>query len=91
MVASAGNGAAARALVAAGTPNAALLDYCLGMPDTLRVADLLASMAIPFLFLTNPLSDAGWGAHAGAIRLEKPVAPNRLAAAMKELLGGRGK
>ena len=87
-VASAWDEAAAQALVASETPHAAVLDYCLGMPETLRVADLLASMAIPFLFLTDPLSDAGWGAHADALRLEKPVSPGKLAAAVGELLVG---
>ncbi len=74
-------------LVAASAPHAAVLDYCLGLPETLVFADLLASMSIPFLFLTNPLVDVGRGAHGGAMSLEKPTPANRLASAVWDLLG----
>lgn len=79
--------ASAMALVAAEAPHAAVLDYGLGMPETLRVADVLASMFIPMLFFTSPLVDAGMGDHGGAPCLEKPCSPGMLAAAVKDLFG----
>ena len=74
------------ALVEAAAPHAAVLDYCLGMPETLRIADLLASMSIPFLFLTNPLVEASMGAHRGAPSLVKPCSAKMLADGVKNLL-----
>ena len=67
-------------------PDAAILDRVLDK-SALEVADRLASLGVPFVFLTAaPWSDCDWGVHETAPTLRKPAAAQQIVDAVGRLL-----
>ena len=61
---------------------AAVLDLDLGGQASYAVADALAARAVPFVFVTGFLGEAIAPAYRVYLRVEKPVQPQALAAAL---------
>lgn len=77
---------AALALVAAEPPDAAILDIDLGGSNSAPVADALAGLDVPFLFISGYGQDMVPTAHAGRPLLAKPWTENDLRDALDGLL-----
>ena len=73
------------AVAAEGTLDAAALDVGLEDGMVLPVADKLAALGVPFVFVTG-YAEVRLGRHAHAPVLVKPVAPEKLIAALADLL-----
>ena len=69
-------------------PDAASLDVNLGGEGVYPLADALIARAVPFVFTTGYDQVAIPGRYAGIRRLEKPVEPETVIAALEALLTG---
>lgn len=68
-----------------GSLDAAVLDVRLGDDTVLAVADQLATLGVPFVFVTA-YGEVRLGGHANAPVLGKPIASEELIAALVDLL-----
>jgi DNA-binding NarL/FixJ family response regulator len=84
-----GNVATALAAIAARPPDFALLDVALARENSFAVAEQLAALTIPFVFVTGYGGDATVPtSFADRPRLGKPCTAEALEAAMRQAMGG---
>ena len=75
---------AARLLTAQETPQLALLDVSLGRSSVFELADMLANLGTPIIFITGRSRTALPEAHKHRPLVVKPFQPETLLAAMRE-------
>ena len=88
-VRTAGNVARALSMIEARRPDFALLDVALAGEKSFEVAEKLAALSIPFVFVTGYGSDRVVAAFADRPRLPKPCPSEALLSVMQRLIGNK--